>query len=587
MLSQRPKYFRFALAFSLCVVLCVTAACQRNHESVEFTTRSVEEIADEYLEAMLQRFPEYGTYYAIAGSAHDRLSDNSPEASAEWEALEDAWLAELDAIGEPTTIGSRDWVTFGILREALASDKAARVCRNELWQASSMTAWYTFVPSLFELQPVDSAADRQQVLDRLARVPAYVDTEIAKLKLGLSLGYSAPAVTVLAVPGEVRSLLEENSPFLDPAVRAGDESFTRRLHQVFESDTAPAIQRFADFIETEYLPQARNDIALSANPRGAECYPTLVRQHSTLQIDASDIHRIGLEQMTYIQGEMQQLVDEHFGGGNVREFLARLSTDPEFTFRSEDEVLQYSQDAIAAAKASMPKAFGRLPGAEVVIEPYPAYRASGTGEYQPSSEDGSRPGVYYIAVTNPAQRSRAIQQSVLYHETWPGHHLQGALALELGGTVHPLARYLFNSGYGEGWGLYSERLADELGLYSGPLDRMGMLSDQAARAARLVIDTGIHTMGWSREQSVDYMLQHTAWPPVDIESEINRYISYPGQATSYMLGMLEIRRLRQLAESALGDSFDLRQFHDRVLGNGSVTLPMLDESVIQWIREQQ
>jgi uncharacterized protein (DUF885 family) len=157
----------------------------------------------------------------------------------------------------------------------------------------------------------------------------------------------------------------------------------------------------------------------------------------------------------------------------------------------------------------------------------------------------------------------------------------------LGDAVHPLARYLGNSGYGEGWGLYSERLADELGLYGGPLDRMGMLSDQAARAARLVIDTGIHTMGWSRQQSVDYMLANTAWPPVDIESEINRYISWPGQATAYMLGMLELRRLRGIAEGRLGAGFDLRRFHDRVLGNGSVTLPMLDASISRWIEEQR
>jgi uncharacterized protein (DUF885 family) len=234
----------------------------------------------------------------------------------------------------------------------------------------------------------------------------------------------------------------------------------------------------------------------------------------------------------------------------------------------------------------MPNAFGHLPKAEVIIEPYPAYRASGTGEYQSSSEDGSRPGIFYIAVSDPEHRSRAGQQSVLYHETWPGHHLQGAIALELADAVHPLARYLYNSGYGEGWGLYSERLADELGLYSGPLDRIGMLSDQAARAARLVIDTGIHTMGWSREQAVQYMTGNTAWAPVDIESEINRYISFPGQATAYMLGMLQIRSLRELAEAELGNAFDLRQFHDRVLQTGSITLPMLDASINQWIGEQ-
>jgi uncharacterized protein (DUF885 family) len=165
--------------------------------------------------------------------------------------------------------------------------------------------------------------------------------------------------------------------------------------------------------------------------------------------------------------------------------------------------------------------------------------------------------------------------------------LQGAIALELGNRVHPLARYLWNSGYGEGWALYSERLADELSLYNGPLDRMGMLSDQGARAARLVIDSGLHTKGWTRQQAVEYMLANTAWPPVDIQSEINRYISWPGQANSYMLGMLEIRRLRTLAEAQLGDDFDIRRFHDRVLENGSVTLPMLEASVLAWIEESR
>ena len=222
----------------------------------------------------------------------------------------------------------------------------------------------------------------------------------------------------------------------------------------------------------------------------------------------------------------------------------------------------------------------------MLIKPYPAYRESGgTGEYHSSSEDGTRPGIYYIAVADPTHRSVAGQQSVLYHEGYPGHHLQGAIALELGDSVHPIARYLWNSGYGEGWALYAERLAGELGLYSGPLDRIGLLSDQAARAARLVVDSGLHTKSWSRQQAVDYMLANTAWPPVDIEAEINRYISWPGQANSYMLGMLEIRRLRDLAESRLGSDFDIRGFHDRVLGTGSITLPMLEESIEAWITE--
>jgi uncharacterized protein (DUF885 family) len=568
------------------ILMLALSSCSREDQEPATSARSVETIADEYLAAALQRYPQYATYYGIPDLPQDQLFDNSLPALESWQQREDAWLAELDAIGEPKQVGSRDWITFGILRDSLAGDKATRICRSELWEASSTTAWYTAVPSLFELQAVDTESMRQQVLDRMRRVPAYIDTEISNLRLGLSLGYSAPRVTVTGVSGEVRALLDEDSPFLSPAERSQDENFANALSEIFDNEVSPAIVRFADFIEKEYLPAAREQIALSANPDGAACYPALVRQFSTLQRSADAVHKTGLSQIKRIRAEMQMVIDQHFGGQKIEAFLARLSADPEYTFRSEDEVLQYSVNSLSAAKAKMPEAFGHLPKADVVIKPYPAYRASGTGEYQSSSEDGTRPGIYFIAVSDPEHRSRAAQQSVLFHETWPGHHLQGAIALELGDKVHPLARYLGNSGYGEGWGLYSERLADELGLYNGPLDRIGMLSDQAARAARLVIDTGIHTMGWTRQQSVDYMLANTAWAPVDIESEINRYISWPGQATAYMLGMLEIRRLRDKAEAELGDRFDLRSFHDRVLDYGGITLPMLDESINRWIQEQ-
>lgn len=548
--------------------------------------RSVEAIADEFLAAALERNPEMGTIYSIPGARHDDLYDNSLEALTAWQEREDAWLQELDSIGEPVEIGSRDWVTYGILRERLLGSIAKRVCRSELWQASSATAWHTSKPSVFETQPVDTADLRQQALDRLRRLSVFIDTEIANLRQGLALGYSAPRLTVVPAVSEIRALLADDSPLLSPGRRSEDAEFSEQVRAVFDEDVAPAIERFAQFLESEYLPQAREEIGLEFNPDGAECYPALVRHFVTIDPPADEIHRVGLAQIAGIRAEMQAVIDQHFPGETIESLMRNLNNDPQYTFTSREEVLQYSLDSLDTAKAKMPEAFGRLPKAEVIIKPYAAYRESGTGEYHSSSEDGTRPGIYYMAVSDPEHRSRAVQQSVLYHETYPGHHLQGAIALELGDRVHPIARYLWNSGYGEGWALYSERLADELGLYSGPLDRMGLLSDQGARAARLVIDSGIHTQGWTRQQAVDYMLANTAWPTKDIQSEINRYIAWPGQANAYMLGMLEIRRLRDLAEAELGENFDLRQFHDRVLENGSITLPMLEQSILAWIAEQ-
>jgi uncharacterized protein (DUF885 family) len=548
--------------------------------------RGVEEIADEYLAAWLVRFPEMGTLYLLPGARHDRLTDNSARALAAWQAREDAWLAEITALGTPAEIGSRDWVTYGILKEALAASVAYRACRPELWSASSATAWHSFLPVLFEIQPVETPEQRQQALDRLSRLAGFVDVEVENLRRGLASGYSAPRQNVPAVIAESRALLTEDSQLLSPAVRAGDPEFGARLLEVFEQLVAPAVERYARFLEETYLPRAREEISVRANPGGEACYPAAVRYFASVDPGAERIHALGVEQVAGIRAEMQQIIDQHFPGLSIEQLMVRLNADPQYTFQTREAVLEYAQRALSRARAKMPEAFGRLPRADVEIRPYPTYReASGTGEYIPSSEDGTRPAIYYIAVRDPQERSVAGQQSVLYHETYPGHHLQGAIALELGDRVHPLARYLSNAGYGEGWALYSERLADELGLYSGPLDRMGMLSDQAARAARLVVDSGIHTQGWSRERAVDYLRSNTAWAPGDIEAEVDRYIAWPGQATAYMLGMLEIRRLRDLAEAELGEEFDLRGFHDRVLTSGGITLPMLDASIEAWIRE--
>jgi uncharacterized protein (DUF885 family) len=575
---------KIRIGTGIACVMIVAVSCSGPRVS----QRSVESIADEYLAAYLERYPEMATYFSLPGARHDRLKDNSLAALAAWERREDAWLAELEAIPAPAAVGSRDWVSYGILRNELEGSIARRVCRPELWAVSSVTGWHAELPALFEIQPVDSPELKQQALDRLARLAEYVDTEVVNLRRGLALGYSAPRLNVPAVIAETRALLADDSPLLSPGVRGGDPAYAKRVREVFDAKVVPAIERYATYLEESYLPAAREAIAVSANRNGAACYPAAVRYFSTLEKSAAQIHAMGLEQIAKIRAEMQQIIDAHYPGEQIESMMRRLNTDPQFTFRTREDVLQYARDALDRARAAMPRAFGILPVADVLIKPYPAYReGSGTGEYHSSSEDGKRPGIYYIAVTDPEKRSIAGQQSVLYHETYPGHHMQGAIALELGSRVHPLARYLWNSGYGEGWALYAERLADELGLYSGPLDRLGMLSDQAARAARLVVDTGIHTMGWTRQQAVDYMRANTAWPSGDIESEVDRYIAWPGQATAYMLGMLEIRRLRDFAEAELGERFDLRAFHDRVLENGSISLPMLKASIEAWVRERK
>lgn len=573
---------RLLTYLTILTVMLITS-CQSIKTLPEAEPRSIETIADDYVEALLNRYPSIATSYGLQGRRHDRLFDNSLSALSNWQAKENAFLEELNGQAAVFTVGSRDWVTYGFLIETLTASQATRICRKELWETSTATAWHTGLPFIFDVQPLATTAEREDALMRLGAVAGYIDTEISNLTLGLAKGYSSPQLTVVEVPAQVRALLNPDNPFLNMGRRSSDTRFQASVVTIYEQSIQPALHRFIDYIETQYLPNARTEIAISYNPDGAQCYTAVIRAFSSLPATPSEIHAAGLVQMASIRAEMRTVIDTHFNGEATETFLRRINQDPAFTFVNEKAVLEFSIQALVQARARMNDVFDLLPKASVLIKPYPDFAASGSGEYHSSSEDGTRPGIYYIAVAEPNLRTQATQQSTLYHETYPGHHLQGALALELGDKVHPIARYLGNAGYSEGWALYSERLADELDLYSRPLDRMGLLSDQGARAARMVIDTGIHTLGWSRTQAVDYMLNNCGWSRFDIENEINRYISWPGQANAYMLGMLEISRLRALAQDQLGTRFDLKTFHRRVLENGSVTLPMVEAAVLDWI----
>ena len=301
---------------------------------------------------------------------------------------------------------------------------------------------------------------------------------------------------------------------------------------------------------------------------------------------AEEIHRAGLSQMARIQSEMLQIAKDSFGTDDVKGLLTELRTNPEYTFGSEQEMLDYIGAAVQRGKEAVPDWFGNVPDADLIILPSPAYeKDSGGGFYSAGAADGSRPGTYQVGTYNPQGISKAGPESTAFHESYPGHHMQVSLALT-NSSLHPILRYIGVSGSVEGWALYTERLADEMGLYSSDISRLGMLSNEAYRAARLVVDPGMHVMGWTRDDAIQYMLDHTAEGIDSLTSEVDRYAAVPGQATSYLLGSLEIQRLREKAELALGDDFDIREFHDRILANGGVTLPMLGTTIDAWIAEQ-
>jgi uncharacterized protein (DUF885 family) len=555
------------------------------------TARMVNAVADEYMAALLERNPELVTFYGLPDGRHDRLTDNSPAALRAWRAREDAWLASMAAMDPAPLDGRPERATYAILRDALESAVATRACRNELWPVNQLTGWQANLPFLAQIQPVGTPELRAQTLARWRAIPGYLDNEVAALREGMRLGYTTPRVNVRRVLGQLDGLLADpapTSPFMAPAGRDSTPEFRRELEGVVGTQVLPAVRRYRDFLRDTYLPAAREDVAVSANTGGAACYPATLRSFTTLELTPREVHEMGLRQMEQIQREMREIARRSFATDDVPGLLQRFRTDPRYTFRTRAEMVAYARGALDRAKREMPKWFGTLPKADVVIEPYPEFQEASApgGEYFGPSEDGSRPGTYRINTYRPETRSKVGLESTAFHETIPGHHLQGAIAQEQQGS-HAIARFLFNSGYAEGWGLYSERLADEMGLFSSDMDRMGLLSNEALRAARLVVDPGMHALGWTRRQAVDYMLGHTAESRDAVETEVDRYINWPGQATAYMVGNLEIRRLRALAERELGPKFDVREFHDVVLRAGSVPLTLLGHNVELWIARRK
>lgn len=548
----------------------------------------VNAIASEFLAAYYARFPEEVYEVGYPNAPNDRFGVHSAKALAAWDTSIDDWAAALDAIDPATLAGMPAAVTFVFTRERLQALVDRRVCNMHLWNVSpTWTGWPYMIVSTLAIQAVDTAEQRDEALDRAADIVRFVQTDIDNLRAGQDKGYLAPASNVAAVIDQVTTLIDtaaDDSPFMSPATRSGDATFRTAYRDIYESRILPSLIAYRDFLATNY--EGREGLGVAANPDGKECYSASVRYWSSIDMDPMDIHRRGLSEMSRIRSEMLAIARESFGTEDLSALFEELRTNPEYTFESEQHLLDYVNAAVERGRLAVPEWFGTVPDDELLVKPSPAYeKDSGGGFYSSGTADGSRPGIYQVGTYNPQGISKAGQEATVFHESWPGHHMQGSVAF-LNDDLHPIMSYMFISGSGEGWALYTERLAGEMGLYSSDVARLGMLSNEAYRAARLVVDPGIHVLGWTRQQAMDYMLENTAEGYDAVSSEVDRYAAVPGQATSYLLGSLEIQRLRANAEKILGDRFDIREFHDRILVNGSVSLPMLGAEIDAWITEK-
>ena len=530
--------------------------------------RELARLGDDYWEFTLRESPTTATYLGDF-RYNDRLADLSDAGRARRRAAMEALLGRLAAIDLPS-LAEGDRVTADILR--LQLEQALEEERHKFWQwdVDQMNGPQVEFPQLMNFHPPD---DEKGLLARFRAFPAYIDQYLANLRAGLREGRSAMRVATERVVGQLREMLakpEEKSPFasrpaLVPAIR---------------DSIYPAYRRMLEFLEKEYLPKARTrDVGLGALPGGPEAYRFRIRYHTTTDLPAEEIHAIGLEELRSIQGEMRAIAK-----GDLKTFLARLKADPGNFFASREDVLASARRELEKANAQLPKWFKRLPKNACEVKAIEDYREKDcvAAFYYPPDEKLTRKGIFYANTWEAAARPRFNMPALAVHEAVPGHHLQIALALEIEG----IPRFRRQSGftaYVEGWGLYSERLGDEMGLYEDDLSRYGMLTYQAWRACRLVADTGLHALGWTREQAIAFFMENVALSEPEVVNEVDRYIIWPGQALAYMIGKRDVMARREEAKRALGARFDIRDFHDVVLRNGAVPLTTLRSLVSRWV----
>jgi uncharacterized protein (DUF885 family) len=551
---------------------------------------TVVDLADELMDAFFDAQPLMATLVGIR-DREDQLTDHSEDAEREFGARVAA-IAERARAIDPAGLTRDDRTTRAVLLTQ-ADHVRARNASHAVEYAIT-DAFTAPASSLLIFLPMVGLTEQAHVegyLARLGKIPRVLDQIAVRHRAGVAAG---------RVP--VRRLVEATIAYLDrylahretdplrrpnPPEGAGIDvaAFTAERDRIIADTVRPAVATYREVLASEIKPHGRDTDrpGLCWLPGGDEIYADLVEVHTTTERTPDELHQIGLDQVARLAEEYVSIGSRVFGTTDLAEIFARLRDDPALRWTDGEELLASARTTIARAEAAAPRWFGKLPSQGCMVEPVPADEAPGAAGayYMLPALDGSRPGIYYANTHRAEDRERYISESTAFHEAVPGHHFQITLSLEL--TDLPMLRRLadFNA-YIEGWGLYSERLADEMGLYSDDIARLGMLAGDSMRACRLVVDTGLHAKGWTRDQVIDYMRNNSVMPMIEIDQEADRYIADPGQALAYMVGRLEIQRIRAEAERAMGDGFDIRSFHDTVLGQGPLPLAVLDEVVREW-----
>jgi uncharacterized protein (DUF885 family) len=585
--SPNSLFFSTFLLVLSVLLFCAPAFGQDEEQvSPEREASRVTSLARLYYKNLVKHQPEMAYFMGILPERHDGMLDNSPRSINDFVGYQGWMLRELRTMNPELLQGQVAWITYFYMLEYLTSRSRTHVCQNHLWNINQMGGWHTSYPRLAEMQPVGESVLRQTALIRWKKYPGFIDQEIYNLRLGLRRGYSAPKAVVRRVIGQIDGLLAiplEDSQLTSPARRDGDEAFSAEFTTLVADEIMPAYARYRDFLENEYMPLAREELSVLKNRDGRACYEASLAAYTTLERTPEEVFELGQQTVAANRERVIELGQAVYGLSDFTAIIDRIKADESDKFSSADELLAFANSTVERANKAMPAWFGSLPKRGAVVEPYPSYQ-EGTGmsaRYEPG--DGSRPGVYRIPLYQPETQSRGRVETTAFHEVWPGHHLQVAISQSIPG-LHELTQLLWFSGMGEGWGRYSESLAAEAGLYStqtGPILRL------AWPARGMVVDPGIHIFDWTREQAIEFMGEAGRMTEKQLDDMVDRIAILPGQLTAYDSGGLEIVALRALAEAELGEAFDIRSFHDRILENGTLPLTALRRHIESWINNEQ
>lgn len=507
-----------------------------------------------------------------------------------------AFLAELAAI-DRGKLSTEDGVNYDIFHDQLADGIASWELGEDQMPFNADSGFHSEFARLPEVAPLGTVKDYDNYISRLKAWPLYVDQQIEQMRLGLKRGLTVPRAVLNGFESSITAYIvdaPEKSAFWKPFERfpstipEGERERLRKEGRSAVTDGAVAgYRKFLDFYRKEYLPGARTTIAAADLPNGRAFYAQQIRHYTTLDLSPDEIHKIGLSEVDRINKEMEAVIKQTGFKGDFAAFVQFLRTDPQFYAKTPQALLERAAWIAKTIDGKLPSLFKTLPRLPYTVQPVPESIAPKytSGRYVEPPQGSTLPGIYWVNIYKVETRPLYNLQALTLHEAVPGHHLQIAISREL--TDQPeFRRNSYISAFGEGWGLYSEWLGLEAGIYTDPYSNFGRLTYEMWRACRLVVDTGMHAKGWTRQQALDYLGSHTALPLHEVETEVDRYISWPGQALAYKLGELKIKELRRRSEQALGARFDLREFHNQILGSGAVPLGVLDKNVNAWIERQ-